>query len=107
MKINPAKLQIPFIASYIGILIGAALHIFDLTAGFWIFTVSAIVFVVTRIITLPKTDDKRTRRLYAQLMIGAGCLLGTIYLMYVGNNAWAITLVISAFIDIWVSFRLK
>ena len=40
-------------------------------------------------------------------MIGAGCLLGTIYLMYVGNNAWAVTLIISAFIDIWVSFRLK
>lgn len=107
MKTDHLKSFIPFVISYIGIIIGALLHIFALPIGFWIFAVSAVIFVVTRIITLPKTDDKRTRRLYAQLMIGAGCLLGTVYLMYVGQNAWAITLIISAFIDIWVSFRLK
>lgn len=107
MKNHHLKSLIPFVISYIGILVGTLLHIFAVQAGFWIFAVSAIVFVITRMLTLPKTDDKRTRRLYAQLMIGAGCLLGTVYLMYVGQNAWAITLIISAFIDIWVSFRLK
>ncbi|MGN0187656.1 MAG: hypothetical protein ACI392_07940 [Paludibacteraceae bacterium] len=107
MKKFHIKSSIPFIISYIGIILGVLLHIFEVQAGFWIFAVSAVIFVIIRMLTLPKTDDKRTRRLYAQLMIGAGCLLGTVYLMYVGQNAWAITLIISAFIDIWVSFRLK
>ncbi len=107
MKIEDYKSFIPFALGYIGVIAGALLHIFEWQPSFWIFAVGAIVLITTRMFTLPKTDDKRTRRLYAQLMIGALCLLGTIYLMYTQNNAWAITLTISAFIDTWVSFRIK
>lgn len=106
MQITNLKAFIPFALGYTAIIVGALLHALDLSLGFWIFSVGTVAFVTTRMLTLPKTDDRRTRRLYAQLMIGAICLLATAYLMFIGHNAWAITLIISAIIDLWVSFRI-
>lgn len=107
MKIENPKKFAPFAIGYLCVIAGAIVHIVGSEAGFWIFSAGAAAVTATRLLTLNKSDDVRTRRLQAQQLIGTGCLLGTAYLMYTQSNAWAITLLISAFIDIWVSYRMK
>lgn len=107
MKIENPKKFVPFAVGYVCVIVGAIVHIAGHAAGFWIFSAGAVAVTIARIWSMKKSDDVRTRRLQAQQLIGTGCLLGTAYLMYTQNNTWAITLLISAFIDIWVSYRMK
>ncbi len=107
MKIeNPTKF-VPFAVGYVAVIAGALTYILaeNWLIGFTIFSVGAVVVAAMRLLTLQKSDNVRMRRLQAQQLIGTGCMLATAYLMYTQSNAWAITLLISAFIDIWVSFR--
>ncbi len=109
MKIENPKKFVPFAMGYMAVIAGALTYILakNPLIGFTIFSVGAVVVAAMRMAMLKKSDNVRTRRLQAQQLIGTGCLLGTAYLMYAQNNAWAITLLISAFIDVWVSFRMK
>ena len=101
------KTIIPFAVGYVCVIVGALLHIFEWEPSVWLFGVGALVLIISRMLSLPKTDDRRIRRLYGQLFIGALCLLGSTYLMYIGHNAWALPLLLTAFIDVWVSYRWK
>ena len=101
------KTFIPFALGYVCVIAGALLHIFEWQWSVWLFGAGAVLAIVSRMLSLPKTDNRRVRRLYGQLFIGALCLLGSTYLMYIGHNAWVLPLLITSFIDVWVSFRLK
>ena len=101
------KSFIPFAVGYVCIIAGALLHIFEFSWSVWLFGAGTVLAIVSRMLSLPKTNDRRVRRLYGQLFIGALCLLGSTYLMYIGHNAWVLPLLITSFIDVWVSFRLK
>ena len=101
------KTMIPFVVGYISIIAGALLHIFEWQWSVWLFGAGVVLSIVSRMLSLPKTNDRRIRRLYGQLFFGALCLMGSTYLMYIGHNAWVLPLLITSFIDVWVSFRWK
>ena len=101
------KTFIPFALGYVCVIAGALLHIFEWQWSVWLFGAGAVLAIISRMLSLPKTDDRRVRRLYGQLFLGALCLIGSAYLMYIGHGAWVLPLLLTSFIDVWVSFRLK
>lgn len=71
----------------------------------YIFSVGASLSIIGRFLTLPQSDDFRVRRLNNMLAVSAILVLVSAYLMFKGENMAIIALFISAFIDIYTSFR--
>lgn len=97
---------------YIGIILSTIYYITqEDTSKFYIsatiFGITTVITIIGRYITLPQPDDFKTKRLNRILAISAILLCVTCYFMFKHNNAWAISLTIAAFIDIYTSFRYK
>ena len=71
----------------------------------YIFSVGAVFSIIGRLLTLPQSDDFRVRRLNNMLAVSAVLILISAYLMFKGENLSILTIFISAFIDIYTSFR--
>ena len=71
----------------------------------YLFSIGATLSIIGRILTLPQSDDFRVRRLNNMLAVSAILIIGSAYLMFKGENLCILTLFISAFIDIYTSFR--
>lgn len=71
----------------------------------YIFSVGATISIIGRLLTLPQSDNYRVRRLNNMLAISAVLILISAYLMFKGENYCILLLFISAFIDIYTSFR--
>lgn len=71
----------------------------------YIFSVGATLSIFGRLLTLPQSEDFRVRRLNNMLAVSAVLVLISAYLMFKGENIAILTLFISAFIDIYTSFR--
>ena len=71
----------------------------------YLFSVGATLSIIGRVLTLPQSDDFRVRRLNNMLAVSAILIIGSAYLMFKGENLCILTLFISAFIDIYTSFR--
>lgn len=71
----------------------------------YIFSIGAVFSILGRLFTLPQSDDFRVRRLNNMLAVSAILVLVSAYLMFKGENLSILTLFISAFIDIYASFR--
>ena len=71
----------------------------------YLFSIGATLSIIGRILTLPQSDDFRVRRLNNMLAVSAILVIGSAYLMFKGENLCILTLFISAFIDIYTSFR--
>lgn len=110
MKDKKSILKVLFGIGYVG-MIGAVLTYIICTGegaatmAAYVFAVCAVVTTVCRCFLLPPANDFRVKRLNGMLSIGALLLLATAYLLIVGENIWAITLTIAAFIDIFTSYR--
>ena len=71
----------------------------------YIFSVGAALSIIGRVLTLPQSDDFRVRRLNNMLAVSAILVIVSAYRMFKGENISILTLFISAFIDIYTSFR--
>ena len=71
----------------------------------YLFSIGAVLSIFGRVLTLPQSDDFRVRRLNNMLAVSAVLIIGSAYLMFKGENLCILTLFISAFIDIYTSFR--
>lgn len=71
----------------------------------YLFSIGAALSIIGRVLTLPQSDDFRVRRLNNMLAVSAVLIIGSAYLMFKGENLCILTLFISAFIDIYTSFR--
>ena len=71
----------------------------------YFFSAGATLSILGRILTLPQSDDFRVRRLNNMLALSAILVIGAAYLMFKGENYCILLLFISAFIDIYTSFR--
>ena len=71
----------------------------------YLFSIGATLSIIGRILTLPQSDDFRVRRLNNMLAVSAILIIGSAYLMFKEENLCILTLFISAFIDIYTSFR--
>ena len=87
-----------------GFLIGWRLRL--IMAMRWVMAVSAALNVAGRIMTLPATDDYRQKRLNNITALSSVMIIGAVYFLFTYKPAWTIALVlISALIDLWISFR--
>lgn len=95
---------------YIIIIIAVIEFIFNPIASLslyvpYIFSVGATFSIIGRLLTLPQSDNFRVRRLNNMLAVSAVLVLISAYLIFKGENLSILTLFISAFIDIYTSFR--
>ena len=71
----------------------------------YVFSIGAALSIIGRILTLPQSNNFRVRRLNNMLALSAILIIGAAYLMFKGENYCILLLFISAFIDIYTSFR--
>jgi uncharacterized membrane protein len=98
--------NIVFAIGAVLLVLGAVLHILGKVSAPYIFSVGVLGFVVVRMLNPIKNTDFRVKRLQAMQAIGALLLIVSAYLMFTKSNAWALTLVIVAVIELVVSFRM-
>lgn len=99
-----------YAAGYIIVIIAVIGFIFNPIASLYvyipyIFSAGAAFSIIGRLLTLPQSDDFRVRRLNNMLAVSAVLVLISAYLMFKEENLCILTLCISAFIDIYTSFR--
>lgn len=72
-----------------------------------IYAAGAIAFAVTRLVAVVRhrSASAAVSRLPQIRLFSAAALLGVAYLMYDGSNSWSILLLVSAVIEVYVSFR--
>lgn len=71
----------------------------------YVFSIGAVLSIVGRVFTLVQSDDFRVRRFNNMLAVSAVLVVISAYLMFKGENFCIVTLFISGFIDIYISFR--
>lgn len=102
---NNKLINIGFFIGYALVIAGAVVHILDFKVGFYILGIGALVNTVFRLRMLPKSEDRRIRRLNSQQFIVVAGFIATAYLMYQNHSAWALTLLISGIIDFYLTYR--
>ena len=90
------------------VLTGAVLQISMNNVAPYLVGAGSLIIFVFRIIYAPKTDDFKVRRLRGMQFISSCLLVASAYLMFTNNppNAWALTLFLAAFLDIFIAFRM-
>ncbi len=99
--------KIIFIIAGTLLVIGAAAHIFDLKASFWIFVAGTIPVIALQLLSLyeHKNADFALRRLHFIAFIATLFLAATAFFMFTGSDLWIAGILIYALISLYVSFR--
>jgi len=109
--------SILFFIGYLLLVVGAVLRVMDSKFSVYVFGAGVAINLIFRFLLLPRQTDKRIRRLNNQQFLVAVFLVLTCYLMWIdksfwlmksiwiGKNYWVITLIVSAIIDLWLTFR--
>ncbi len=95
-----------YIVSGILTIISAILFIFIENKAVYPFAFGAAGMTFIKIKNLKYSTNFRIKRLQRIQAISTILLLATVYLMYKNENAWVVTLLLSAGIDLVVSYRM-
>lgn len=87
-----------------GFLIGWRLRL--MMAIRWVMIAGVALNVVGRVMTLPKDGNFRVKRLNNLLALSSVMLVAAAYFMFIGKAACIAFILISAFIDLWVTYRM-
>ena len=90
------------------VLVGAILQISGSWIAPYIVGIGALIIFVFRLVFTPRSNNFRIRRLMRMQLISSALLLVSAYLMFTNNprNAWALTLFLAAFLDIFIVWRM-
>ena len=90
------------------VLAGAVLQISMNWIAPYLVGAGGLMIFVFRIMYAPKSENFRVRRLMRMQLISSFFLLASAYLMFTNNpkNAWALTLFLAAFLDIFIAWRM-
>ncbi len=102
---NKKQSNTGFLIGYALIVIGAVVYLLGMQTGFYILGVGVLINTIFRVQLLPKSDDRRIRRLNSQHFIIVAAFVGTAYLMYLHSTAWALTLLVAGVVDFYLTFR--
>lgn len=76
--------------------------------GIYVFVAGAIILGVIRFVALIRSRNSNDVSRLPQIhLFSIAALLGAAYLMYDGSNSWSVLLLVSAVLEIYVSFRQK
>lgn len=73
----------------------------------WVFSVGVVIDIVGRVMTLPPLKNFRVRRLNNILALSSILLIASAYFMFIGRHYCIITILLSAIMDLWYSYRIK
>ena len=90
------------------VLAGAILQISGSWIAPYVVGTGALIIFVFRLVFTPRSNNFRIRRLMRMQLISSALLLVSAYLMFTNNprNAWALTLFLAAFLDIFIIWRM-
>lgn len=93
---------------FCGIVVIASIfaYIYAQQFALYSYAVGALGMVAIRVSDLSKSSDANVRRLNIIQAVSAVLMLGAAYLMYIKFYGWLIAIIISAVIDLYVSFRM-
>ncbi len=96
-------------ASMIIMLIGLVIFLFvNNVYGFYTFSFGAAVLALVRFLDMIHEQGKnKANRLPQIRVLSALSLLGAAYMMYDGSNSWSVLLLVTAVLEVYVSFRQK
>ena len=97
------------VLSMVLIMLGLLLFLFvDANIGIYVFSSGAIVLAFLRVIALVRSQNRREISRLPQInILSVAALCGAAYLMYDGSNSWSVMLLVSAVLEIYVSYRQK
>lgn len=76
--------------------------------GIYVFVAGAVLLAIVRIIALIRSQNKREITRLPQIqLLSVASLLGAGYLMYDGSNSWSVLFLVSAVLELYVSYRQK
>lgn len=73
----------------------------------WVFSAGVIIDIVGRMMTLPPLKNFRVRRLNNIQAISSILLIASAYFMFIGRHYCILTILLSAIMDLWYSYRIK
>lgn len=103
---NSKKENFIYIVSGIITIISALLFVIIENKAVYPFALGAAGMTFIKIKQLKYSNNFRIKRLQRIQAISTILLLTTVYLMYKNENAWVVTLLLSAGIDLIVSYRM-
>lgn len=95
-----------YVMGYIIIIVSALLLILRESGVLaYVFLAGVLLAIAGTVMTLPVSDNFRVRRLNHLMGVSAVLLLVSVYFVFRDNNAWVVTLLLAAFINLFTSFR--
>lgn len=90
-------------------IIGLLLFLFSTpNTGIYTFVVGAVILGLIRFIALARSRSSSDISRLPQIhLFSVASLLGAAYMMYDGSNSWSVLLLVSAVIELYVSYRQK
>lgn len=73
----------------------------------WFFSAGVAIDIAGRVMTLPPLKNFRVRRLNNILALSSILLIASAYFMFIGKHYCIITILLSAIMDLWYSYRIK
>ncbi len=90
-------------------LLGLLIFLFiENTYGIYTFGFGAAFFTIIRLLALVQhRNGSEISRLPQIRVLSAAALLGAAYLMYIGSTSWSVLLLVTAVLEVYVTFRQK
>ncbi len=80
----------------------------DEMVGIYVFAFGAILLTIVRLTALlQRQGGGQLTRLPQIRLLSAAILLGAAYLLYADSNSWSVLLLVSAVLELYVTFRAK
>jgi len=89
------------------ILISAVLVMESVSIGKYFFAAGSLFYIISRLQMKYNGDNFKIRRLNRFIYISSLLLVGICYLQFHGNNSWIVLLLITAFIELYTTFRVS
>ena len=96
--------------SMVLIIIGLLLFLFSAVPliGIYTFAAGAVILGLIRVLALVRSRNSKTISRIPQIhLLSVVALLGAAYMMYDGSNSWSVLLLVSAVLELYLSFRQK
>lgn len=96
--------SIMFAVGYVVMLVGVACRVFDVPYCHYIVVAGVALTTVFRLLSLPKSDDRRVRHLNMQQLFCACFQCLGAFMVWKGYTSWVLPFLISALADLALSY---
>lgn len=97
------------VLSMVLMIVGLLVFLFsEPNVGIYVFAGGAVILGLIRFIALIRSQNSHEVSRLPQIhLLSVASLLGAAYMMHDGSNSWSVLLLVSAVLELYVSFRQK